>query len=147
MSGRQITADAGSPTNYGAIILDVFLAGGALGVLVVSVLFTPGGLPALPLCPFHHLTGLPCPGCGLTRAFCAIGHGDFGDAWDLNPFCFLFYAATLCLLVWPFVRRKWPAVERRLVLSPWFGGGAILVIVAMWVFGTARIIGMLCARC
>jgi hypothetical protein len=24
--------------------------------------------------------GLPCPGCGLTRAFCLMSHGRFGEA-------------------------------------------------------------------
>jgi hypothetical protein len=31
-------------------------------------------------CPFHALTGLPCPGCGLTRAAVECLHGHWGEA-------------------------------------------------------------------
>ena len=48
-------------------------------------------LPALPktvLCPFKALTGLPCPGCGITHAFLALGRLDFAGAWAANPLVF-----------------------------------------------------------
>ncbi|NJL01839.1 MAG: DUF2752 domain-containing protein [Spirulinaceae cyanobacterium SM2_1_0] len=31
-------------------------------------------------CPFRALTGIPCPGCGMTRSFLAMSHGDFVGA-------------------------------------------------------------------
>lgn len=42
-------------------------------------------LGELPLCGFRHLTGLPCPLCGGTRACAALASGDFLAAWQLNP--------------------------------------------------------------
>jgi len=48
-------------------------------------------LPALPgrvLCPFRALTGLPCPGCGITNAFLALGRLDFAGAYARNPLVF-----------------------------------------------------------
>ena len=55
---------------------------GALALLRVA----PARLLALlPRCPFHHLTGLLCPGCGGTRALLALLHGDLRAAWHLNP--------------------------------------------------------------
>lgn len=39
----------------------------------------------LPLCGFRHVTGLPCPLCGGTRACAALADGNFLAAWQLNP--------------------------------------------------------------
>ena len=50
-------------------------------------------------CLFHTLTGLECPGCGMTRAFHAISHGDFAAAINYNIFAPVVYLCfTLTLL-------------------------------------------------
>jgi hypothetical protein len=41
--------------------------------------------PLAPPCPFHALTGLPCPGCGATRAVLALARGDIAGAFGWNP--------------------------------------------------------------
>ena len=38
------------------------------------------------LCPLRGLVGLPCPGCGLTRAFCALSRGDLLSALNFHAF-------------------------------------------------------------
>lgn len=45
------------------------------------------GLP----CPFHALTGLLCPGCGVTRMGLRLLQGDIFGAFSANPvlFCLL----------------------------------------------------------
>ena len=45
-------------------------------------------------CIFHELTGLLCPGCGITRCFISILHGDFVKAFHYNRlvFCMLPFA-------------------------------------------------------
>lgn len=45
-------------------------------------------LPRTPLCPFKALTALPCPGCGITNAFMALGRLDFAGAYSQNPLVF-----------------------------------------------------------
>ncbi len=45
----------------------------------------PSGLGWLPGCTFHHLTGLNCPGCGMTRAAHAALHGEIATAFRFNP--------------------------------------------------------------
>lgn len=45
----------------------------------------PFGQPWLPGCLFHNLTGLHCPGCGMTRAAHATLHGRLGEAFRYNP--------------------------------------------------------------
>lgn len=37
-----------------------------------------------PPCLFHELTGLQCPGCGLTRMLHALVHGDIRRAASMN---------------------------------------------------------------
>lgn len=50
------------------------------------------------ICVFHNVTGLPCPGCGMTRAFLAIGHGNVISAWKLNALSLPFYLGGLLWL-------------------------------------------------
>ena len=46
-------------------------------------------------CTFQSTIGLPCPGCGLTRALLASLHGRFQEAFSLHP---LFWLAPLVIL-------------------------------------------------
>jgi hypothetical protein len=51
------------------------------------------------VCPSRLVTGIPCPGCGLTRAFAALGHGDPAGAFRCHPFALLLFAGLVLLLV------------------------------------------------
>jgi len=53
------------------------------GALLLSLLATSTRGWGAP-CLFHAITGLPCPSCGMTRAFLALGHGHWRDALALN---------------------------------------------------------------
>lgn len=60
----------------------------ALGLLLAALglyRWGPSGAGWLPGCLFHRITGLACPGCGMTRATCAALHGRFGEALRFNP--------------------------------------------------------------
>jgi len=46
--------------------------------------FDPSTTTFLPVCPLYSLTGFACPGCGLTRGFHALFHGDVITALDFN---------------------------------------------------------------
>lgn len=43
-------------------------------------------LPHFSLCAFRAITGIQCPGCGMTRAFLSLGQLKFKEAIQLNPF-------------------------------------------------------------
>ena len=51
------------------------------------------------ICAFHNVFGLPCPGCGLTRSFVALGHGHFVESYHWHPLGpFLFGLAIIYVL-------------------------------------------------
>ncbi|MEI6219564.1 MAG: DUF2752 domain-containing protein [bacterium] len=133
-------------TGSSKIPLDIILACGALAVLFLSMAISPDHLPAIQLCMFRHWTGLPCPGCGITRAFCAIGHGELRAAWDYNPLSLPFYAAAIGLLFLPLIRWKLPDLWNRLNIFFWLARGAVLLVIAMCMFGIARIFELLHSR-
>jgi hypothetical protein len=51
----------------------------------------------LPLCPSALFLGIPCPGCGLTRASLLLLSGDFAGALRMHPLSPLL--APLCALL------------------------------------------------
>lgn len=118
----------------------------AASALAISFVWTPSALPKLEMCLMRRFTGIPCPGCGLSRAFCAISHGDLAAAWSFNPFGFAFYVLAIALVAWPFVARVNPEVERALSSSPHGARAGLLVFVAMLVFGAVRAYGVIAAR-
>lgn len=58
-------------------------------------------------CTLHTRFGVDCPGCGLTRSFIHLAHGNLRAAWSLNPvslLLFIFVASQIPLvlnLMWP----------------------------------------------
>ena len=77
----------------------------SLAVIALSVVLSvrsgtrvilPGlGLPLPELCMMKKYTNFGCPGCGLTRCFISLGHGDLAAAWSYNPAGLWFYAIVL----------------------------------------------------
>lgn len=56
----------------------------------------PGVPISLPeLCYFRRGVGLDCPGCGLTRSFISLAHGQPALAWHYNPAGVLFFPVVL----------------------------------------------------
>jgi len=56
---------------------------GTAGAVFVAY-FDPTKVNFFPVCPLYQLTGFACPGCGLTRGFHALFHGDVITALDFN---------------------------------------------------------------
>lgn len=92
------------------------------------------------ICGIHRLTGLPCPGCGLTRAFVSVAHGDWSTALGANAFVVVLYplfVALGTLVLLPSGMRR--AVERWLARESGRMGQVYRVGLAAFVgFGSLR---------
>ncbi|MBI5512177.1 MAG: DUF2752 domain-containing protein [Deltaproteobacteria bacterium] len=90
---------------------------------VLPVVGIAGALALLPFptCVLKLVTGLPCPGCGFTRATLALARGAVGESLRWHP-CALpalvgFAVVTALALGLPEGHRAWrPVVERSLTL-------------------------------
>ena len=126
-----------------------------LGALAVSAVLAPappgatGGITLaghrLPeLCTLKATTGLPCPGCGLTRSWVSAVHGDLAASLGHHPlgWLVLLYAAAQGARhgAWLALPRKRGTVER-------FGGrldrGVILLGVLLVIAWIPRLISIL----
>jgi hypothetical protein len=68
-----------------------------VGVGVLQTGLFLAHLPGWP-CPFKALTGLPCPGCGLTTAIAELLGGDWRGAIATHAFAPVFVVAFLVML-------------------------------------------------
>jgi hypothetical protein len=86
------------------------------------------GLPGLPPCPLRSLTGIPCPGCFLTRATSAALAGDLQGSIELHAFG---PPVAAGLLVWSLL-----AIRRRRLLPRQMGGLSlglgVVVLILYW---------------
>jgi hypothetical protein len=89
-----------------------------------------------PTCAFHSLTGLWCPGCGLTRGTHQLLNGNLPAALSYNIFTPLVLGAIV--ITWAlWARRAWagPTVSLSTSLPRWWGTALAATLV---VYGVAR---------
>lgn len=82
---------------------------------------------------FYRLTGIPCPGCGLTRSLAHLAHGDIAASLRLHPLGgLLFLQTALAWSLWGVQLARRPArpilTERRLALWALANAAALLVV-------------------
>ena len=81
----------------------------------MSFVLPQGELSRLRLCIMHHLLGVDCPFCGMSRGFVALSHGEFAAAFAFNPAAPLVYAAFWWMLgasVWAMAKGRWNDAPR-----------------------------------
>lgn len=107
---------------------------GLSAIFATSALWRPPD-DGIILCPFRALTGYPCPGCGMTRAFSAIAHGELWRAVRYNPLSPLLFLALIAVWVgaaatilnWPRVRAWLVRLRPSTVVT-----NVLMVIVLIW---------------
>ncbi len=96
-TGTQTKQMSSKRANAGVICLMLS------GIFAASLLLplpasSTGQIAHLPsVCLFYHLTGLPCPGCGLTRSFVCLGHGHLRESLHWHPLGIAIYGVLLLL--------------------------------------------------
>ena len=81
-------------------------------------------LPTRSLCPFHAITGLACPGCGMTRAMIRLGQLKLGAAIGYN----LFSLPLLILMIF----YVWPGKFPSFMQHPVFSIFMLLLVIIVW---------------
>ncbi len=123
-----------------APVTTTLVAAGAAVALGAAFLISPDHVEDGPvICPFRRLTGLPCPGCGLTRSWVYLAHGQWHDGFTAHPFGIVAVAAAVALVVAvvvALVRRAPPPDLDRVVRRPWVAA----VVVAWLAFAGARLV-------
>ena len=97
-------------------LLDALGLAGLLGMLTAR--FIP--VARLPFwgCAFRHATGLPCPGCGLTRVADRLAHFNVRGALDANPLGTLLALGFCVCAVFMLMHFAWGTRVPRLTLNP-----------------------------
>ena len=82
-------------------------------------------------CPFYRLTGIPCPGCGMTRAFLAAARLDFGAAFAYHPLFPIFAAETGYVLLRGNILKKHTLSPRAELAAGILSLGLLLIV---WIY-------------
>lgn len=109
--------------------------GPALVVAVIGLLAVSGALDGLWGCPFKRVTGIPCPGCGMTRAVRFLLHGDVASATAMHPLVWLFVplgVAFAALEVRGYVRERVWGTALRPRWARVVAAGALGALVVVW---------------
>jgi|SRR5882672_3450632 len=91
----------------------ITLGATTLGIAAIVFFFNPATHRFYPVCTFHALTGLNCPGCGMTRALYALLHGNFSAALHDNTLFVCGLAVLAARGAWFAIKkfRGWPAAQ------------------------------------
>lgn len=106
-------------------------------VAVAGCAFVAANNPSqstLGICPFKQVTGLPCPGCGATRAAYQLMHGNLNAAIQFNALAvFVIFPLMLgAYLAWAIPKFGGPQFIK-LRMPNWLAWSLLGVLAVWWV--------------
>jgi hypothetical protein len=113
-------------------VLPVFMANSAPGHVMFFGLELPGS------CMSRELFGTTCPGCGLTRSFVVLTHGQFRESLALHRLGFVLYLFFLWQIVYRCycIHKRGAGIPLRLCrLQSYLGMGMVFALLANWGIG------------
>ena len=101
---------------------------------IIYYFFNPTVAVWMPKCVFKKLTGWDCAACGNQRAFHALLHGHFCEAFHYNPFAIISVPYLLLIIFTTFstsaIALKWRRyVQHRITILTY------LVLLILWWIG------------
>lgn len=117
---------------------------GLVGFVVLHQ-WVPDPSPAHAFCPSRRFLGLPCPGCGLTRAFAHLAKGEWSAAIADHPLAPIFAVEAVAVwIAWGvlILRRGERLAERLLALEArqdWIARAAVAHIAVLCILWIGRL--------
>ncbi len=116
-AGKSVTEDlqsrAKTVQDLCRRLFPIFLARTSIAVAYILLLNSVVGR-----CPIYAATGIPCPACGMTRAYGHLLCGEWSAAWIAHPLWWL--APPLWLLICledKHLGRRWSGIRRHALIS------------------------------
>jgi hypothetical protein len=102
-------------------------------------------------CPIFHATGIPCPGCGLSRATSYLLRGDWQSAFSLHIFAPVFILTIILIMIVTLLPKnyrqrmiaKLENIEIRTGISFFFLFGLLLYWAIRIIFSPQAYIGLI----
>jgi hypothetical protein len=116
-------------------LLAAAMAGGVLAIACILTSAEQGPT----LCVFRAATTLPCPSCGMTRAFVALAHGDLPRAIGFNLASPLLFLATAIIFILGAVQ---VGLDRPVLSALWRVSRRVLTASTLAVLGTAWVVNL-----
>lgn len=123
----------------------VLLTNKSLMRVILLFLATQSTLVALGLrgwpCPLRHGLGIPCPGCGMTRAGLAMLSGDWSKMLQYNAFAPAFsLALLLMIIVWLMPAQSAARLTARIMTLENRTGLTVIIATAFLLYWLARLL-------
>ena len=84
-------------------------------------------------CVFNEVTGLFCPGCGVTRMLKSMLKLDFYQAFRYNPLLFIFFPFIIYIIIdyiYSFYKKKKSKFK---TLPQWFWNILLVITIIYWI--------------